>query len=40
MTYENLIGSMEVSAEKRINETLNKAHQDSEEIKRTAEAEA
>ncbi len=40
MTYENLIGSMEVNAEKRINETLNKAHQDAEEIKRTAEAEA
>ncbi len=40
MTYENLIGSMEASAEKRINETLNKAHQDAEEIKRTAEAEA
>jgi len=40
MTYENLIGSMEVSAEKRINEIMNKAHQDAEEIKRTAEAEA
>lgn len=40
MAYENLIGSMEVSAEKRINETLNKARQDAEEIKRTAEAEA
>lgn len=40
MTYENLIGSMELGAEKRIKEMMNKAHQDAEEIKRTAEAEA
>ena len=40
MTYENLIGSMEVGAEKRINEVMTKAHQEAEEIKRTAEAEA
>jgi V/A-type H+-transporting ATPase subunit E len=31
---------MEVSAEKRINEMMDQAHQDAEEIKRTAEAEA
>ena len=40
MTYENLIGSMELGAEKRIKEMMNKAHQDAEEIKRTAKAEA
>ena len=36
MTYENLIESMEVSAEKRINEILKNAHEQSGEIKRTA----
>ncbi|MGZ4920853.1 MAG: V-type ATP synthase subunit E [Halobacteriota archaeon] len=40
MTYEDLIRSMEVNAEKRINEILNKAGQEAEEITRTAKAEA
>jgi vacuolar-type H+-ATPase subunit E/Vma4 len=40
MTYENLIASMGVSAEKRITEITQKAHQEAEEIKRSAEAKA
>lgn len=40
MTYENLIASMEVSAEKGIREITLKAHQEAEEIKRSAEAKA
>ncbi len=40
MTYEDLIKSMEVNAEKKINEILNKARQEAEEIIETAKAEA
>ncbi len=40
MTYDDLIRSMEVNAEKRINEILNKAGQEAEEIIRTANAKA
>jgi V/A-type H+-transporting ATPase subunit E len=40
MTYENLIASMGVSAEKGITEMMQKAHQEAEEIKRNAEAKA
>ena len=40
MTYENLIASMDVSAEKSITERIQKAHQEGEEIKRSAEAKA
>ena len=40
MTYENLITSMRVSAEKGITEMMQKAHQEGEEIKRSAEAKA
>ena len=40
MTYDDLIRSMEVNAEKRISEILNKAGQEAEEIIRTAKAEA
>jgi V/A-type H+-transporting ATPase subunit E len=36
MTYENLIESMEVSAEKRINEILKNAHEQGDEIRKTA----
>jgi len=38
MTYENLIASMEVNAEKGIAEIVQKAHQEAEEIKKSAEA--
>ena len=38
MTYENLIASMGVSAEKSITEITQKAHQEAVEIKRSAEA--
>ena len=40
MTYENLIASMEVTAEKSVTETTQKAHQEAEEIKQSAEAKA
>jgi len=40
MTYENLIASMEVSAEKSFTETVQKAHHEAEAIKRSAEATA
>jgi len=40
MTYDDLIRSMEVNAEKRISAILNKAGQEAEEIIRTAKAEA
>jgi vacuolar-type H+-ATPase subunit E/Vma4 len=40
MTYENLIASMDVSAEKSITERIQKAHQEGEEIKRSTEAKA
>jgi V/A-type H+-transporting ATPase subunit E len=40
MTYENLIASMEVSAEKSFTEMMQKAHQEAEEIKRSVEAKA
>jgi V/A-type H+-transporting ATPase subunit E len=40
MTYENLIASMDVNAEKSITERMQKAHQEGEEIKRSAEAKA
>jgi vacuolar-type H+-ATPase subunit E/Vma4 len=40
MTYENLIASMEVSAEKSIAEITQKAHREAEEIKKSAEAKA
>lgn len=36
MTYENLIESMEVSAEKRISEILKNAHEQGDEIRRDA----
>ena len=40
MTYENLIASMEVSAEKSVTQVMQKAHQEAEEIKRSVEAKA
>jgi V/A-type H+-transporting ATPase subunit E len=40
MTYENLIRSMEESAEKRIDEITRKAHLEADEIRRAAEEKA
>jgi len=40
MTYQNLIASMEVSAEKGFTETVQKANHEAEAIKRSAEATA
>ncbi|HYA33216.1 MAG TPA: V-type ATP synthase subunit E [Candidatus Bathyarchaeia archaeon] len=40
MTYENLIASMEVSAEKGFADTMQKALEEADEIKRSAESKA
>ncbi|HYC20365.1 MAG TPA: V-type ATP synthase subunit E family protein [Candidatus Bathyarchaeia archaeon] len=40
MTYENLIASMEAGTEKSITGVMQKAHQEAEEIKRSADAKA
>jgi len=40
MTYENLIASMEVSAEKGFADTMQKAQAEADEIKRSAESKA